>query len=253
MASKSPSHATLIILQKFLRANAGDLSQAKAQLKEALKWRQMYKPLDALSETFSSEKFGGLGYVLPSLRGAKETGNETDVVTFNIYGAAAKNFKLTCGDTDTFIRWRVALMKLTLQQLHLNEATKPMPDSGQEPDPYQAIQVHDCRSVSFFRQPAEIKASSTEIIEMFQRYYPETVSYKYFTNVPLVMQWMMGVMKLLVSRETVKKMTWMTYGSQLVLYLGEEVPVEYGGRGKGLGGRALTVKYDGQEAAKGME
>lgn len=28
---------------------------------------------------------------------------------------------------------------------------------------------------------------------MIGRYYPETVSYKYFVNVPMIMQWMMAV------------------------------------------------------------
>ena len=60
-------------------------------------------------------------------------------------------------------------MELTLAQLNLNAADKPIPDYGQGPDPYQAIQIHDYLSVSFFRQPAEIKASSTKIIDMFQR------------------------------------------------------------------------------------
>lgn len=83
-------------------------------------------------------------------------------------------------------------MELTLQQLHLDEADRSIPDYGKGPDPYQAIQVHDYLSVSFFRQPAEIKASSRKIIELFSAYYPETVSYKYFVNVPIVMQWMMG-------------------------------------------------------------
>jgi len=98
----------------------------------------------------------------------------------------------TFGDTDAFIRWRVAIMELTLQQLHLDKADRSIPDYGKGPDPYQAIQVHDYLSVSFFRQPAEIKASSRKIIELFSAYYPETVSYKYFVNVPIVMQWMMG-------------------------------------------------------------
>lgn len=66
-------------------------------------------------------------------------------------------------------------MELTLAGLHLESATKPIPDYGQGSDPYQAIQIHDYLSVSFFRQPAEIKASSSKIIDMFQRYYPETV------------------------------------------------------------------------------
>ena len=68
-----------------------------------------------------------------------------------------------------FIAWRVALMELTLDQLDLNSATKTIPDYGKGPDPFTAINVHDYLSVSFFRQPAEIRASSSRIIDMFQR------------------------------------------------------------------------------------
>ncbi|TKA54246.1 hypothetical protein B0A55_12782 [Friedmanniomyces simplex] len=226
---KPRAHTTLTILSKFLRANADDPLKAKEQLSEALKWRKTYRPLDALKEIFSTEKFGKLG---------------CDIVTFNVYAAAAKDPKKTFGDADAFIRWRVALMELTLQQLHLNEVTKPIPDYGHGLDPYQAGQVHDYLSVSFFRPPAEVKASSSKIIDRFQRYYPETVSYKYFVNVPLVMQWMMGAMKALVSNETVQKMTWMTYGSSLQQYLGDGVREDYGGSGPPLTESAITVVYD---------
>lgn len=243
------SHTTLIILQKFLRANAGDLPLAKKQLLEALKWRKRYNPLAAMNEVFPKSKFGGLGYIT-TLRGAKETKNEEDVCTFNVYGAAAKSVKETFGDTDAFIRWRVALMELTLSKLPFRTGTAQIPDYGQGPDVYQAIQIHDYLSVSFFRQPAEIKASSSKIIEMFQKYYPETVSYKYFVNVPLVMQWMMGAMKALMSKDTIQKMTWMTYGNQLVQYLGDEAPKEYGGSGPSLDGNAETVKYDDASPTK---
>lgn len=60
-------------------------------------------------------------------------------------------------------------MELTLAELKLSEVTVPVPEYGQGPDPYTAINVHDYLSVSFFRQPAEIKASSSRLIDMFQR------------------------------------------------------------------------------------
>lgn len=227
-----------------MRANADDLPKAEEQLTSALKWRKEYNPLEALNESFPSDKFGGLGYVT-TIKGAKETKKDEDVATFNIYGVAAKDPKKVFGDTDAFVRWRVALMELTIQRLNLNAADKAIPDYGQGPDPYQVIQVHDYLSVSFFRQPAEIKASSSKIIYMFSRYYPETVSYKYFVNVPLVMQWMMGTMKLLMSKDSIQKMTWMTYGNQLHQYLGDGIPKEYGGTGPTLQEGAMTVKYDG--------
>lgn len=214
-------HTTLIILQKFLRANVDDLDKAKEQLTASLKWRKEYQPLKVKDEVFDGDKFRQLGYVT-KVQDASETKNEEDVATFNIYGAAAKDVKKTFGDTDayvwayhddlmyctdygSFVRWRVALMELTIAQLNLQTADKIIPDYGQGQDPYKAIAVHDYLSVSFFRQPAEIKASSTKIIDMFQRYYPETVSLKYFVNVPLVMQWMMGAMKALMSKDSIQR------------------------------------------------
>lgn len=95
-----------MILQKFLRANEGQLAGAKAQLLAALKWRKSYNPLAAKDEVFSKAKFGGLGYVTKvrgALLGAQKSGNEEDVVVFNIYGAAAKNSKETFGDTDAYV------------------------------------------------------------------------------------------------------------------------------------------------------
>ncbi|KAK5169333.1 Non-classical phosphatidylinositol transfer protein (PITP) [Saxophila tyrrhenica] len=265
---KPAPHTTLIILQKFLRANLNDVPKARQQLLDALKWRKSYNPLASKDEVFDASKFATLGYVT-TIKGVKDTPSEEDVAVFNIYGAAAKDPKKTFGDTDAFVRWRVALMELTIERLGLGEADKVIPDYGQGPDPYQAIQVHDYLSVSFFRQPAEVKASSSKIIDMFQkyvhppflrvstslhrhRYYPETVSYKYFVNVPLVMQWMMGTMKLLMSKDSIQKMTWLTYGSQLHNYVGDDVPREYGGNSAPLARKAQTPSYgDLEKAASG--
>lgn len=141
------------------------------------------------------------------------------------------------------------MQELMIKELKLNEATEVIPDYGKGPDPYKAINVHDYFSVSFFRRPQEIKDSSSKIIDMFQKYYPETVSYKYFVNVPLVMQWMMGAMKALMSKDSIQTMTWMTYGSELYKYLGTEVPKEYGGSGAPLSEHALTPNYGAGSAA----
>jgi hypothetical protein len=218
------------------------VEKAKEQLTASLKWRKEYQPLKVKDEAFDADKFGKLGYVT-RVKGATETKNEEDVAAFNIYGAAAKDFKKTFGDTDAFVRWRVALMEITIAQLNLHTADKVIPDYGKGPDPYKAIAVHDYLSVSFLRQPAEIKASSSKIVDMFQRYYPETVSYKYFVNVPLVMQWMMGAMKLLLSKDSVRTMTWMTSGSELHKYLGPNVPKEYGGTGPPLSDVGITTNF----------
>jgi hypothetical protein len=82
------------------------------------------------------------------------------------------------------------------------------------------------------------------------RYYPETASYKYFVNVPILMQWMMGAMKALMSKDSIQKMTWMTYGSELHKYLGPDVAGEYGGEGPALVEVAKTPKYAGGEGGE---
>ena len=78
-----------------------DLSKAKIQLTDALKWRKSYRPLEAKEEVFDATKFGGLGFVT-TIKGAKESKNDEDVATFNIYGAAAMDPKKTFGDTDKY-------------------------------------------------------------------------------------------------------------------------------------------------------
>lgn len=58
------------------------------------------------------------------------------------------------------MRWRIALMELGISKLNLASATKPIPDFGQGPDPYQGIQVHEYMNVSFIRQDPLVKAAS---------------------------------------------------------------------------------------------
>lgn len=76
----------------------------------------------------------------------------------------------------SFVRWRVALMELTLAELHLNDAQTPLPNYGEGPDPYQAYHIHDYLDTSFLRQPPEVKAASSKTIKLFQQVYPETMS-----------------------------------------------------------------------------
>jgi len=72
--------------------------------------------------------------------------------------------------------------------------------------------------------------------------YPETVSKKFFVNVPLVMHWMMGAMRLVLPAQTVEKMKWMSYGSELYKDLGKGVAKVYGGDGPDLE-EGLTPRY----------
>ena len=130
-----------------------------------------------------------------------------------------------------------------MRQLDLAHATTPIPAYGQGADPYLAYQVHDYLSVSFLRQAPEVKAASTKTIQLFSDMYPETVSKKFFVNVPLMMQWMMGVMRMVLPAQTVEKMKWMSYGSELYKDLGKGVAKVYGGEGPDLES-GMTPKYD---------
>ncbi|KAG2167236.1 hypothetical protein JADG_006975 [Aureobasidium aubasidani] len=246
----APFH-TLLILQKFLRANAGQVNAASSQLLGALKWRKEFKPLEVKKQVFDKTKFQGLGYVT-RLKGVPDSVNEEDVATFNIYGAV-KDTKKTFGSLDEFIRWRVALMELTLETLNLSSTTHPIPDHNKGPDPHQALQIHDYLRVSFLRQPPEVKAASQKAIQLFSAHYPETLSKKYFVNVPLVMQWMFGAMQVFMAKETVRKMQWMSYGEELHKYLGASVGKEYGGQGPELEGNSVTPRYEGESVDVDMD
>lgn len=225
--SKSSEFHTKLILQKFLRANANDLDKAKQQLLETLKWRKEFNPTAAAGESFDKTKFEGLGYII-EVDGVPESENKKDIVTFNIYGAVKDN-KATFGDLDAFLRWRVGLMEKSIQKLNLSAATTPIPNFGEGPDPYQGFQVHDYLQVSFLRQDPLVKAATKKTIEVLGRYYPETLSRKFFVNVPVVMGWLFNATKLFIAKETVKKFTVLSYGNQLATELGQGIPKEYGG------------------------
>ncbi|KZM26374.1 Non-classical phosphatidylinositol transfer protein (PITP) [Ascochyta rabiei] len=225
--SRSNEFHTKLILQKFLRANANDLDKAKQQLLDTLKWRKDFDPTKAARETLDRSKFHGLGYII-EVDGVPESKNKTDVVTFNIYGAVKDN-KATFGDLDAFLRWRVGLMERSIQKLNLSSATAPIPNFGEGPDPYQGFQVHDYLHVSFLRQDPLVKAATKKTIEVLGRYYPETLSRKFFVNVPVVMGWLFNATKLFIAKETVKKFTVLSYGNQLANELGQGIPTEYGG------------------------
>lgn len=238
--SASPCFARNLVLQKFLRANANDVDKAAKQLLETLRWRKDFDPRGAATEMFSQEKFGGLGYIT-RLRGVPGSAKAEDIATFNIYGSV-QNSKTTFGDTEAFLRWRVALMELSIAALDLPHATTPIPDYGHGPDPHQGLQIHDYMGVSFWRQDPLVKAASKEAIATFAKYYPETLSRKFMVNVPAVMGWVFSAMKMFMAAETVRKITFLTDGKTLAGELGEDVSGVYGGTGAALEETGETPK-----------
>lgn len=135
-------------------------------------------------------------------------------------------------------------MERSIELLDLASAREPIPDwdSGKPTvDPYQAIQVHDYLQISFFRTPAEVRNASKKTIELFQKYYPELLEKKFFVNVPVLMGWVYNAMKLLIAKETFKKLTMLSYGEELAKHMGSEsIPTVYGGKGEPLKKSAIS-------------
>ncbi|RMZ79014.1 hypothetical protein DV737_g3648, partial [Chaetothyriales sp. CBS 132003] len=207
-----------IVFQKYLNANDGDVAKAKDQLTKTLSWRQEIKPLDLIADTFSKDKFGGLGYVTvygDSSPTAKP--EDKEVFTWNVYGIV-KDLDKTFGDLKEFLRWRVALMELGIASLNLPSATSPITETY---DPYKIYQVHDYKSVAFFRQSPQVKSASTETIKVFAQNYPELLKEKFFVNVPAIMGFIYGLMKLFVAPKTIKKFHPMSNGTGLAAEFGD--------------------------------
>ncbi|KAF5982941.1 phospholipid transporter [Fusarium bulbicola] len=238
---------TKVVLQKFLRANNDDPVAAEKQLTQALEWRKKMNPTALVTQTFDKSKFGDLGYVTVH---KGENGKET-IITWNIYGAVKDN-KATFGNVEEFIKWRAAIMELSVQKLKLDQVTEPIPEGGE--DPYQMIQVHDYLNVSFFRMDPAVKAASKETISVFSMAYPELLAHKYFVNVPAIMGWMFGAMKLFLAPATLRKFHPMTSGTTLATELKgivSTLPKEYGGQGPSVKeGMSVSVTETGETKAE---
>lgn len=130
-------------------------------------------------------------------------------------------------------------MELALQEMNLSAATKPI---TADHDPYKIFQVHDYKNISFLRSPPQVKSASTETIKVFAANYPELLKEKFFVNVPAIMGFVYGFMKLFVAAKTIKKFHPMSNGSGMVHEfseskvsgLGKQLPPNYGGEGGDL-------------------
>jgi phosphatidylinositol transfer protein SFH5 len=143
-------------------------------------------------------------------------------------------------------------MELSVQKLKLDQVTEPIPEGGE--DPYQMIQVHDYLNVSFFRMDPAVKAASKETISVFSMAYPELLAHKYFVNVPAIMGWMFGAMKLFLAPATLRKFHPMTSGTTLATELKgivSTLPKEYGGQGPSVKeGMSVSLTEAGETKAE---
>ncbi|KAK1987411.1 CRAL-TRIO domain-containing protein [Colletotrichum cereale] len=234
--SDSTHVPTTVVLQKFLRANDDDVSKAAHQLQKALIWRRDTNPGKLLDDvSFDKKKFDELGYVTTH----KDAQGKEVVITWNIYGAV-KDKKTTFGNVDEFIKWRAALMELSVRKLSLDKVQTPIPDGGE--DPYQMIQVHDYLNVSFLRMDPAVKTASSETIRIFAMAYPELLVHKYFVNIPALMGWVFKAMKVFLAPKTIAKFHPLGYGNELAA----ELPAYKDSLAKDYGGNGESIKITGQ-------
>jgi hypothetical protein len=205
---------TKLLLVKFLHANDFNLDLAAEQLRKALEWRKEFKPLSAAFLEKHDEDLVELGYVT-------KIGDE--VFTWNIYGSMQKSGLLKDDNFDKFVRYRIGLMERGLQLLSFA--------GGDDGEAFLG-QIHDYDGVSLLKYDADTKRASKTIIQLFQDYYPELLSKKYFVNVPKVMAWIYDLVKGWLPDETTKKFKMLNKGSKLGKLIGSEddIPTEYGGK-----------------------
>lgn len=217
--SQSDSDPVKLIAGKYLRARSNDVEAACRAIEETLLWRKEFQPRKAAYEERHADKFDGIGY---------NTVLSGDVIVWNIYGALqdrpdpAELFQ----PLEAFLRWRIGLMERCIDLLKLSEYT----GDGIH-DPKQAIQIHDYMRVSFFRMDTNQRATTKQVIDLMSKHYPESMKAKYMINVPFIMSWVMSFVKTFLSRDTLSKITVMSYGSGLAEYIGHEneLPKAYGG------------------------
>lgn len=116
LSTSPPAFSTLLVLQKYLRSNSGDVALAKTKLTETLAWRSEFGlDRETALEGEDDAKFEGLGFVTSVSRGgrdrvvslregppARRSGADKLVVaqvTWNIYGAVEKSAE-TFADLD---------------------------------------------------------------------------------------------------------------------------------------------------------
>lgn len=132
-------------------------------------------------------------------------------------------------------------MERGVQELKLNEATEVVEYDGE--DRYQMLQVHDYKGVSFLRMDPTVRAASKKTIEVFSTAYPELLREKFFINVPTIMGWMFGAMKVFLSKNTIRKFHPISNGANLGKEFSfvEDLPKSYGGQGAELDKAGRTI------------
>ncbi|KAF9646226.1 CRAL/TRIO domain-containing protein [Thelephora ganbajun] len=203
-----------VVLVKFLRARELNVENATNMMISTLKWREEFKTDEVVTEEFPQDLFGSVGHVF----GKDKDGRP---VTYNIYGGD-KDIAAVFADVPKFIRWRVQLMERGITLIDFTNV-----DS--------MVQVHDYEGVGLRSRDANSKAAASQASKIFQDYYPEFLSKKFFINVPTFMTWIFWLFKPLISANTLAKMNVVGSGTATIseallpVVDARELPKRYGG------------------------
>lgn len=204
------------LIYKFCKAYKFQYEEAASTLCETLNWRREFNPLSA---AFSERHDKTLDDVGVLTKYDQEKPNRK-VATWNLYGGLLKE-KQVFEDVNKFLRYRIGLMERSIALLDFEDETNNY-----------IAQVHDYNGVSMWRMDPAIKKCTKQVIAVFQKYYPELLSEKYFVNVPSLLTWVYDVVKRFVNEDTRKKFVVLNEGSKLGKYLTFAPAQPYGGSSK---------------------
>lgn len=208
-----------VVLMKFLRARNLNPAEAKDMLISTLRWRKSFKVDEAMKEQFPEDVFGKLGRTY----GKDKDGHP---IAYNLYGAN-KDLDAVFGDTQRFLRWRVAFMEESIALLDFETVD-------------QMVQIHDYEGVSMSSRTQASKNAASEASSIFQGHYPEFLAKKFFVNVPSFLTWIFWIFKPLLSAATVAKMSVVGSGPKVIgttllpLIPADQLPKRYGGDADGF-------------------
>ncbi|KAJ3119002.1 hypothetical protein HK098_005769 [Nowakowskiella sp. JEL0407] len=204
------SKSQTVIILKFLRAREFKVDDAVEMFISTLKWRAEFG-----TKKLMDEKFGDIYNELGIIYGNDKNGKP---VTYNFYGSIAQDEILS--DTATFLRWRIQLMEKAIALLDFENGLETI------------TQVHDYTGASLFMDK-RIKATSKEIIKIFQDHYPELLERKFFIGVPTLMEYLFSIFTALVSPATRAKFIVVSKSSQKAALIDHipltQLPKKYGG------------------------
>lgn len=202
------------IIHKFCKGFKFQYAVVIEHMVNVLNWRQEFNPLSAAFREVHNPELVSVGMLTnyPNEEANKKA------VTWNIYGQLVKK-KHLFKEADKFLRYRVGLMERGLRLLDFSDDTNNY-----------LVQVHDYKGTSIFGTDKEMKRCIKTIIQVFQDYYPELLSAKYFVYVPTFLGWVYDVIKRFVEENTRKKFVVLNDGKKLGKYLPDCPKDPYGGK-----------------------